>query len=675
VKPADVEAADAEAASAAARVREISSLIGIVSYGPENDPDAVTASFYEGGKLVVNGKLIRTVKHGGETASLYEGGRLVVSSNGGVYGNGDGLTTLKNDVVTLEIQNGVTGILSDAFEDYKNLTLVTIPKSVEYIGACAFRGCEKLATIYVAADNVKYAGVDGVLYSKGWRCVYPFDALIKYPIGRPDSVYTIPNSVRAIEACAFENSKLKSVTIPSCVKTIEERTFENSEIESVTILNPNPPRLGKRNFGYWRDDLSVNPFVDQFNRLMSTVSFFVPRHAIRAYKHREDWEYEYSNIYCIDTGSGVSNADNAVKQGNVCYDCSAVGNKAGAEKETRIYCNGKNYYGAEYKKRFGTPMSYFQNTVKYLRYSSREDYRFLISGPDLAEYSDDEVYMLKHEISVNDWLDILHALGDIAHECADKPEWRDIDAFKYKIIGKITYYPSAWGELDSVMAGIRKNIRRNLDIEALEKRLAKEYKKMFGERISEEERSIMRVTFADFANSKYIVVKRAMNGGAVAVSEPRCWGCLPVDVISENRSPPSCQENCRFAELDIGEWLSFVRELHRIPSNSWVGFSDEDVFRGSVEVSTDRGERQATDSWLMSDRHAFGFSGCTAYRYAVFGENENYEKPTWRVEFSRFGRSGVTYSGVNAYPPNWEQLILLMSKIEAKVNTPDKIPN
>ena len=61
----------------------------------------------------------------------------------------------------------------------------------------SFNGCDNLTNITVDDDNVMYRSSDGVLFNKSMT------NLIRYPEGRENSEYIIPNSVNIIEDGAF----------------------------------------------------------------------------------------------------------------------------------------------------------------------------------------------------------------------------------------------------------------------------------------------------------------------------------------------------------------------------------------------------------------------------------------------------------------------------------------
>ena len=116
------------------------------------------------------------------------------------------------------IEDGVTNIGNNAFNDCYSLQSVTIPDSVTTIGYSAFESCKNLQSVTIP-DSVTTIG-----FSAFSSC----DSL--------QSV-TIPDSVTTIGNYAFENCKsLESVTIPDSVTTIGNYVFHNCKsLQSITI--------------------------------------------------------------------------------------------------------------------------------------------------------------------------------------------------------------------------------------------------------------------------------------------------------------------------------------------------------------------------------------------------------------------------------------------------------
>ncbi len=167
---------------------------------------------------------------------------------------------------TVTIPDSVTSIGERAFLGCA-LTSVTIPDGVTSIGNGAFSYCSKLTEIKVATGNTAYSDINGVLFDKDKT------ALIRYPQGKTETSYTIPNSVTSIGDSAFlycttlgsvtipnrvtsiGNSafyyctSLSSVTIPDSVTSIGDSAFASTGLTSVTIPD-SVTNLGDSTFSY-----------------------------------------------------------------------------------------------------------------------------------------------------------------------------------------------------------------------------------------------------------------------------------------------------------------------------------------------------------------------------------------------------------------------------------------
>jgi len=114
-----------------------------------------------------------------------------------------------------------------AFESCNELTNMTIPKSVTYIG---FLNCRSLTSISVDDDNKNYTSIDGVLFNKSKT------ELIKFPQVKKNTSYIIPDGVMSIRYDAFYGcSSLTSIDIPNSVTSIEGWAFANCR--SLTSIN------------------------------------------------------------------------------------------------------------------------------------------------------------------------------------------------------------------------------------------------------------------------------------------------------------------------------------------------------------------------------------------------------------------------------------------------------
>ena len=153
---------------------------------------------------------------------------------------------------TLYVPDSVTKIDYHAFEECGNLLYVRMPDSVRVIENFAFEGCRCLRNVRIP-KNVSDVGrllddpvfeapgddynhpaftiLDGVVFSKDMK------ELIRYPLSKSDTKYTVPYGVKRIRDSAFFGSRhLTEVIIPDSVTHIEHRAFENCiRLKSVTI--------------------------------------------------------------------------------------------------------------------------------------------------------------------------------------------------------------------------------------------------------------------------------------------------------------------------------------------------------------------------------------------------------------------------------------------------------
>jgi len=113
-----------------------------------------------------------------------------------------------------------------------NLTSITLPVERNSY-SLTFKGCTNLTSINVDSGNSVYSSENGVLYSKDKTI------LLRYPSGKKDRTFTIPNSVTVIGDNAFGGCRsLTSITIPNSVTVIGDNAFGGcTSLTSITIPN------------------------------------------------------------------------------------------------------------------------------------------------------------------------------------------------------------------------------------------------------------------------------------------------------------------------------------------------------------------------------------------------------------------------------------------------------
>ena len=117
-----------------------------------------------------------------------------------------------------------------AFSYCTALTSIEIPASVETIGASAFKGCSKLATVTFEKES-QLKTIGGGYSEPNYYGVFSDCTAL--------TSIEIPASVETIEAAAFKDcSSLTSIEIPASVETIKASAFKGcSSLATVTFEN------------------------------------------------------------------------------------------------------------------------------------------------------------------------------------------------------------------------------------------------------------------------------------------------------------------------------------------------------------------------------------------------------------------------------------------------------
>ena len=200
------------------------------------------------------------------------------------------------------IPEGVTQIGDYAFKICKALTTVNIPKSVISIGTNVFQLCDALTAIHVDGGNTAFCSDGGILFNKDKT------TLIRYPIGKTETTYTVPASVTKIGDCGFYKCEnLTQITLPDGLTTIEAYAFAYcSSLTKVTLGN------GVATIGsgvFWSaalSELTVTatepPTVSKytFDGVSRTIPVYVPAESLEAYQSAEVWN-EFTNLQAIST--------------------------------------------------------------------------------------------------------------------------------------------------------------------------------------------------------------------------------------------------------------------------------------------------------------------------------------------------------------------------------------
>lgn len=135
--------------------------------------------------------------------------------NAGISGEG----------IAFEFGNTVENIPSYIFYTYSSsnapkVISIKIGCSVDSLHKDIYDDCNDLKSIDVSDDNINFSSVEGVLFNKDKT------KILRFPVSKTDTEYSIPSSVTSIGSSAFYNcANLKSIRIPDGVTVIEGNAF------------------------------------------------------------------------------------------------------------------------------------------------------------------------------------------------------------------------------------------------------------------------------------------------------------------------------------------------------------------------------------------------------------------------------------------------------------------
>ncbi len=181
----------------------------------------------------------------------------------------------------------VTEIGESAFSNNDTIEYIEIPAYVTTISPKSFNLCTSLKEIIVSANNSYYSSIDGVLYNKDKT------TLLTYPIGKPDTSFTVPESTVAIGSYAFEHCyNLTDVKMYNNVKAIQTNAFAHCWNLKSIKLSDNLANIGAKAFAFCDNLLEIH--------LPATLKIILPNSFMGGIDSNNNIYYNFTNgIYYV----------------------------------------------------------------------------------------------------------------------------------------------------------------------------------------------------------------------------------------------------------------------------------------------------------------------------------------------------------------------------------------
>lgn len=169
--------------------------------------------------------------------SISADGVLTISGTGDMPDNDSPWSTYNSEIVNIVVNEGITRIGDNAFNDLYLVETVSLPDSITELGASCFRGCEKLFAVeipegvraikdgtFMYCRNLTEVELSEGIITIGNSAFYMCSSLVEI---------NIPDGVTTIDVCAFESAGLERVFLPASLERIGDNAFYQCPIEKV----------------------------------------------------------------------------------------------------------------------------------------------------------------------------------------------------------------------------------------------------------------------------------------------------------------------------------------------------------------------------------------------------------------------------------------------------------
>ena len=146
------------------------------------------------------------------------------------------------EMIEEKIVTSIKGNLFGYSSDY-NIEKIYLPKSITSIIGCYDWPLYRLTDINVDEENTVYYSENGVLFNGVTQ------TLEKYPLGKTEQNYCVPDGIQKIQWYAFYGcSSLESIELPSSVTIIGQSAFSHCSALATISLQEGVTNIGRMSF-------------------------------------------------------------------------------------------------------------------------------------------------------------------------------------------------------------------------------------------------------------------------------------------------------------------------------------------------------------------------------------------------------------------------------------------
>ncbi|MEI6754116.1 MAG: leucine-rich repeat protein [Paludibacter sp.] len=154
-----------------------------------------------------------------------------------------GSTNSKLLLTEIALPDCLISIGDSAFKDCSNIKYISIPNNLTDFGMGAFEGCIGLTEFKLKNGGSPFAIKNGAIYNS------TATSLILYPVGKKDSVFTLPTTVTTIGKSALQSCKnITVINLSDSIKTISDFAFRECVNLNYIILPSKVSLIGNGAF-------------------------------------------------------------------------------------------------------------------------------------------------------------------------------------------------------------------------------------------------------------------------------------------------------------------------------------------------------------------------------------------------------------------------------------------